>query len=136
MSASNLLDIEIKQYFPKNRSLLSTFSKTFKEKSLQDGIGVYKIPCRDCTRVYIGETSRTLKSRIVEHRGYYIMNQIGKSAAADHFSLNNHTPNFESAHMILHVNNTRNRKIAEAILINKHSVVDSNSASFALKIFN
>ena len=64
------------------------------------------------------------------------MNQIGKSAAADHFSLNNHTPNFESAHMILHVNNTRNRKIAESILINKHSVVDSIriSASFALKI--
>ncbi|XP_050497674.1 uncharacterized protein LOC126878811 [Diabrotica virgifera virgifera] len=29
---------------------------------------VYQIPCSDCDKVYIGETSRTLHSRIISHR--------------------------------------------------------------------
>ena len=29
---------------------------------------VYEVPCKDCPRVYIGETGRTLKKRISEHK--------------------------------------------------------------------
>ena len=29
---------------------------------------VYKVPCMDCNRAYIGETGRNLKKRLVEHR--------------------------------------------------------------------
>ena len=29
---------------------------------------VYQVPCQDCPKVYIGETKRTLKIRISEHK--------------------------------------------------------------------
>ena len=29
---------------------------------------VYEIPCQDCTQVYVGETGRTLKKRMSEHK--------------------------------------------------------------------
>ena len=29
---------------------------------------VYKVPCKDCPCVYIGETGRTLEKRLSEHR--------------------------------------------------------------------
>ena len=29
---------------------------------------VYEVPCMDCNRSYIGETGRSLKKRLVEHK--------------------------------------------------------------------
>ena len=29
---------------------------------------VYDVPCMDCEKVYVGETSRSLKRRLMEHR--------------------------------------------------------------------
>ena len=37
------------------------------EKQKKAGV-VYKIPCRQCEKVYIGETGRQLGPRITEHR--------------------------------------------------------------------
>ena len=40
-------------------------NKTPEQK--QTGV-VYEIPCKDCPEVYVGETKRTLKVRLSEHR--------------------------------------------------------------------
>ena len=29
---------------------------------------MYQVPCKDCNKVYIGETKRTLKIRLTEHK--------------------------------------------------------------------
>ena len=29
---------------------------------------IYEIPCKDCEKLYIGETGRTLKKRVSEHK--------------------------------------------------------------------
>ena len=30
---------------------------------------VYEVPCLDCEKVYVGETKRNLKQRLMEHKG-------------------------------------------------------------------
>ena len=48
---------------------------------------VYEIPCKDCDRVYIGQTKRYMKIRIREHK-----NNI-KNAVNNHTSLTKHRMN-------------------------------------------
>ena len=45
---------------------------------------VYEIPCKDCEKVYIGQTKRYMKIRIREHK-----NNI-KNAMKNHTSLTKH----------------------------------------------
>ena len=47
------------------RELLQVKNRTPELKQI--GV-VYKIPCKDCPEVYVGETKRTLKVRLSEHR--------------------------------------------------------------------
>lgn len=55
---------------------------------------VYKIPCADCTQVYIGQTSRNLKSRITSHKSD-IRLEKNTCALAEHSITTKHTPNYE-----------------------------------------
>jgi len=49
-------------------TLLPVFRKPKNVVSVSDKSGlVYKIPCRDCDAVYIGETGRSLKTSKPEH---------------------------------------------------------------------
>ena len=48
--------------------------------------GVYKIPC-ECGEVYVGETGRTISTRLKEHRRHFRLGQPEKSAVVEH-SLN------------------------------------------------
>ncbi len=45
---------------------------------------IYKIPCLDCNRSYIGETGRTLQVRIGEHKRHCRNLDTNKSAVAQH----------------------------------------------------
>ena len=47
------------------RELMQVKNRTPEQK--QTGM-VYNIPCEDCPEVYVGETKRTLKVRLSEHR--------------------------------------------------------------------
>ena len=44
----------------------------------------------NCRQVYIGESQRTLKARIDDHRGYVVNNQLTK-ATGEHFNLPGHS---------------------------------------------
>ena len=45
---------------------------------------VYRIPCRTCTKVYIGQTGHTLEHRVKEHRRALVSGQSSLSAVAEH----------------------------------------------------
>ena len=48
----------------------------------QPGV-VYAIGCKDCPKIYIGETSRTARQRVKEHREHVKKGAVEKSAVAD-----------------------------------------------------
>lgn len=50
---------------------------------------VYRIACRDCDASYVGQTCRTLKTRIAEHRNHINRNISQSSVITDH-RLTNH----------------------------------------------
>jgi len=41
--------------------------KTLKPEETKRGV-VYEVPCKDCRKIYVGETKRTLKVRFGEHK--------------------------------------------------------------------
>ena len=46
---------------------------------------VYQVPCSDCNFVYIGQTKRKLKSRLVEHNLAVKKQEPEKSALFEHY---------------------------------------------------
>jgi len=94
-------------------------------KSVKDDIdkqqlkGVYKIDC-SCGKSYIGETGRSLQTRLKEH-GTDIRNGRSRtSALAEHSSKTKHHICLESASIIAREEQPQRRKIREALEIFKH----------------
>ena len=81
---------------------------------------VYRITCSCCGSIYIGETGRTVASRIKEHL------QMKKQTVYTHLCSHNIEPPIESSISweILHSNikSYHERKTIEALEIRKHSV--------------
>jgi hypothetical protein len=96
---------------------------------------VYKIGCRNCDSVYIGETGRKLGTRVAEHQKdveehtnsgvrtratrLSSASDLHKSAITDHMANMNHIPDWDNAKPISRESNTRDRQIREAISIRK-----------------
>ena len=57
---------------------------------------VYQVPCNDCSKVYIGETKRTLKVRIAEHK-QAVKKGDEKNGIAVHAHTTNHSIDWEGA---------------------------------------
>ncbi len=45
---------------------------------------VYQIPCSECLKVYVGQSGRTLKHRLSEHRWALQKGDVAASALAKH----------------------------------------------------
>ena len=75
------------------RELMQVKSRTPEQK--QTGV-VYKIPCKECPEVYVGETKRTLKVRLSEHR-QAVKRGDPKNGIAVHVQKTNHCINWEGA---------------------------------------
>ena len=78
--------------------------------------GVYSIPCLDCNRVYIGQSGRTVKQRIVEH-GRYIKDGKPLSGLAEHAIATGHTVDLDATEMVKIEPNYWPRLITEAVTI-------------------
>ena len=61
---------------------------------------VYKIPCRSCTKVYVGQTGRTLEHRLKEHRRALVSGDVMGSAVAQHAVDEGHEIEWSSATVI------------------------------------
>ncbi len=95
---------------------------------------VYSILCRDCNKVYVGETGRQFEVRCTEHQKeadelsnqHFIRKQrktsqsiMHKSAISDHVSQNNHNIDWNNAKRLAKEDQRTSRHIREAIHIRK-----------------
>ena len=127
--------IKVVPYFKKHKNLLAFFSNKIKSNDFTIASGVYRIPCSDCSSVYIGETGRSFKTRLKEHQSNCRAQRNTSSAVVDH-SRSGHLLNFEHSRVIHIEPNYRKRKIAEALFIRSHKTFAGNKPSFNLSMFS
>ena len=103
-----------------------------KQETLEKSEVVYKIPCKNCNQVYIGETGRKFGTRLKEHekdvennkKGQFTrtkrkesLQELNKSAITDHANQNNHEIDWEGARVIDRESDYKTRTIKEAMHI-------------------
>ncbi len=113
-----LLSLDIEVAFKRGNTIGKELSRLKRTQPAEDRKDViYEIPCGQCDSTYIGETGRTLKKRIQEHK-QAVRRGDENNGPLDHMIRTaGHRINWEEARIIDSEQNTRRRKIKEAIYI-------------------
>ncbi|CAB0015761.1 unnamed protein product [Nesidiocoris tenuis] len=98
------------------------------EPLLESRFNVYKIPCKNCDQMYIGESLQNLRKRLQQH-SRNITNKQQKTALDRHMLETGHLPDFDNVTSLGKHNNTTNRRILENIHIIKNSALTMNIQS-------
>jgi len=110
---------------------------------------VYKIPCSNCEKTYIGEIGRKLGTRLKEHKTeveattkkpftrsqhLHSLSEQNKSALTDHASRDNQMINWSQATILDRESDRGTRWIKEAVLIRKEgqSSMNRDEGSYTL----
>ena len=102
--------------------VVTTTSKTIRQLLRPKGAaptetaGVYKVPCKTCQKIYIGETSRSLTERLKEHKKA-CKNDDKYNAIAQHRTEFDHPPDFGNATLLKTERNKYRRWCMEAACI-------------------
>ena len=101
---------QIKVAFKPLRTVNSLFSQPKAQEKLDrpQSVTVYKISCTNCSFVYYGQTERSLKTRITEHKRAVAMFD-NDSKIACHVHKNNHEMDFGSVRVVGHEANYHER---------------------------
>jgi len=81
--------------------------------------GVYGIPC-ECGRVYVGQTGRSIETRIEEHHGYILLGHTDKSAVAELKSSHKHLTEFQVTRILSTVPSYMDRLLRGAVELELH----------------
>ena len=109
--------------------------------SKNERAGVYVIPCKDCADSYIGQTGKTLSTRLGQHKDAVRLGNQNNSVFK-HVREKNHAIDWKSAKMVYNSNDYYRRLVVESSLIkvcpNFNSMqstlsIDRGSASLILK---
>ena len=79
---------------------------------------VYRIPCADCERSYVGQTGRILEQRIKEHRKAVSTFNTDTSALAEHVLTEDHRIDWEAVSILDQHPYTQSRCLVESWYIN------------------
>ena len=85
---------------------------------------VYSIPCTTCPAVYVGQTSRSLETRLKEHKAAVRHAKTEVSAVAEHVWKENHQMDFQQASILAQEPDTCQRCLLESWFIQteKHMI--------------
>jgi hypothetical protein len=129
---ASVLDCKIHFNYPNK---IKSFLVSNSSPSLTSS-GVYRIDCRDCDKFYIGETGRSLSTRLNEHK-LAIKNHNTNNALYVHSFEEDHKFNLSDAHLIYKSNDIHTRKVVEASLIktNLSSIINLNQGLLNIDSF-
>ena len=82
---------------------------------------VYCIPCKTCSKVYVGQNSRLLETRLSNHKAAVKHVKIDVSAVAEHVWKLGHQVDFQSTSILDHENNQFRRYALESWHIQRHN---------------
>ena len=99
-------------------------------RSTDDSV-VYKVPCGGCTKFYIGETYRGLKTRINEHRRDVRTHQPTSSFVM-HVDQEGHLPKWDEAVVVWSGQGKAKRKIMESAIIDAVENINSKRGDFTI----
>lgn len=139
---SNKIEKMIKSLFPtidiifafkKGITLGKLFVKNFKGKDPMDIGVIYKLVCKNCDQVYIGQTKLNVHERMRQHKEG--LRKPETSRAADHMINNkHHVIDFNKPEIIGRDSNRKRREIKETLLSIQHQQA-YNKISHELMIF-
>lgn len=78
---------------------------------------IYKIPCNNCDKIYVGQTKQYLKERIKQHKNY---NNNQQTALRKHEIEKQHHFNYDNTKIITTEKHTQKRLLLEMIHIQKN----------------
>ena len=95
-----------------------TASKDRVAEEKKNGV-VYEVKCQDCAAMYIGETLRSLKKRLSEHRRHAKPgSRFDLSAVAEHAVVAGHSIAWDSTIVVCREQEWHPHKVKEALYIN------------------
>ena len=103
--------------------------------TMQTSNVVYSIPCRTCSKVYVGETGRLLGVRIQEHKSAVKHAKMEESAVAEHVWVDKHQMDFQSVTVLAHEPNLQRRLALESWYIRRSSTIN-REAGFLPSIYS
>ena len=119
-------DKDVDVVFRFDNTIRKKLVKNKLEKEPQDK-GVYTIPCKDCDKLYVGETGRNLAVRLDEHRRACSVGQENNAVAVHSISLD-HRINFRESKVICKEPNVTKRRIIEGALIHSLDTFKNNKS--------
>ena len=128
-------NLDIQFAFKKNMSLKSVFLPILKgtDENRKKKNLVYSIPCLDCDRVYIGETSRMKETRMKEHKAN-IRTLATKSELVEHILTHKHQFDFMNTQTLAFETDWRKRVIKESILSSRTLGKSINNVKHTIQI--
>jgi len=113
----NLIDVRFT--IPKKLNCLIKKGKDQLNKAQVTEV-VYKLNCKNCDKVYIGQTKRHLGTRVKEHLNNIKSTSNNYSVVSNHRLLFNHDFQWDKPKILHKERNRKKREIAEMFLIKKH----------------
>lgn len=113
-----------------NTNLGGLFSNLDKLEITKKCNVVYRIPCKDCDKAYIGKTTQFLEKRLYQH-GYNIRKKDNKTALCQHSVNLNHSFDFENVSVLVGEKNDEILRILEMyyIISEESSLVNNQTDS-------
>ncbi|CAF4600906.1 unnamed protein product [Rotaria sp. Silwood2] len=130
-----LPNLKIQFAFKKHMSLRSIFLPKLKgidEEKKKKNL-VYSIPCKNCDKIYIGETSRKKDTRMKEHEAK-IRTLSSDSKLVEHILKYQHSFDFSKTETLAYESDWRKRIIKESILTNRTLGKSINETKHTIQI--